>query len=158
MFFSSKGGASKTTYARLCAEHFKRIELFLTENKGVYSTLEINCLKSLFESKPYLRVFNITRHEISIRRYKQFLDDFDDIKPTYEATTNMVDLVKTFDSKSVVLFDIGVDAHDQFIELEKNGYVSDFFGKMDYIFIPIKYDQDSIASAYSATIFLFRIG
>lgn len=153
-YFSSKGGASKTTYARLCAEYFKRMETALSGKTSFYSDLEIKKLKSMFETKPYLRVYNITRHEISIRRYKQFLDDFDDIKPTHEAITKMVDFVKTFDTKSVALFDIGADAHDQFVELEKNGNVSDFFGKMDYIFIPIKYDQDSIASAYSATVFL----
>lgn len=153
-YFSSKGGASKTTYARLCAEYFKRMEIVLSKETSFYSGLEIKKLKSMFETKPFLRVFNITRHEISIRRYKQFLDDFDDIKPTEESIKNLVEQVKTFDSKSVTLFDIGADAHDQFVDLEKEEIGKDFFRKMDYIFIPIKYDQDSIASAYSATLFL----
>lgn len=153
-YFSSKGGASKTTYARLCAEYFKRMEIVLSKETSLYSDLEIKKLKSMFDTKPFLRVFNITRHEISIRRYKQFLDDFDDIKPTEESIKSLVEQVKTFDSKSVTLFDIGADAHDQFVDLEKEEIGKDFFRKMDYIFIPIKYDQDSIASAHSATLFL----
>jgi hypothetical protein len=69
-FMSSKGSASKTTYARLVSEYFsKNIK---NRIESGYTEIEIKELGFLNTTKP-VNIFSVTNHEVTLVRFARKL-------------------------------------------------------------------------------------
>lgn len=151
-FISGKGGASKTTFAKLLCEY---TQIFLPSaiSTDVYSRPETELIESLLPKNNTLNIFNVTDYEASLGRYAKFYGQLTNVPSDSRKSFKAGNLESEDDSIS--LYDVGADVHANLKVFEKSEEGKVFFEKLDFIFIPIKYDQDSIDYALE-TVLLFQ--
>lgn len=143
-FISEKGGASKTTFARVVSEYFKSNIKFKVDN-NIYSSAEKDVVKSLSFDYAKPIVYNVTNSEKSITRFSSFISIIEveciNLKSFFD------DLDKAIKNKNLSLFDFGADIFKELMMYEESEAGQEFFSNIDIMFIPIKYDQESIQAA-----------
>jgi hypothetical protein len=143
-FISEKGGASKTTYTRIVAEYFKSDIQFKVDN-NLYSDAEKDVINNLgFEyAKPV--IYNVTNSEKSITRFRSFIT----IKEVECVNSDLFfsDLNEAIKSRNLSLFDFGADIYKELMSFEESEIGKQFFSEINIMFVPIKYDQESIEAA-----------
>lgn len=126
-----KGGVGKTTFSRLICEFF---------SEGFSDAYMSNT------ANKYVRLWNITRSEIGAGRFTNLLSYIDDIH-----ATNLEILAKklgeTLGSDHLSIYDFGNDTMEMLFDFEKSDAGASFFSSIDYLFLPIKADDESFKSA-----------
>lgn len=126
-----KGGVGKTTFSRLICEFFS--EGFSDAYVSKMANRDV-------------RLWNITRSEIGAGRFTNLLSYIDDIH-----ATNLEILAKklgeTLGSDQLSIYDFGNDTMDMLFDFEKSDAGASFFSSIDYLFLPIKADDESFKSA-----------
>lgn len=153
-FIAGKGGASKTTYTRLVGEYF---QYYLREELGSenYTNKENEILqKALYKNNYSVDIFNITNSETSISRFNKYFENIEDIVSEGSSSFSNTLMMNVEKGNKISLFDFGADIYATLIEFEKTENGKRFFSSLDFLFIPIKHDEEYIKSAYDAiTIF-----
>ena len=152
-FISGKGGASKTTFAKMLCEY---TQIFIPNNidTEIYSKEERELIASVLPKDNSLKVFNVTDYEASLGRYSKFFGRIKNV-PVNELKMFDYNALKSNDDL-VALYDIGADVYTNLKLFEKSDEGKVFFEKLDVIFVPIKYDQDSIDYALD-TVLIFQV-
>lgn len=152
-FISGKGGASKTTFAKMLCEY---TQIFIPNNidTEIYSKEERELIASVLPKDNALKVFNVTDYEASLGRYSKFFGRIKNV-PVNELKMFDCNALKSNDDL-VALYDIGADVYTNLKLFEKSDEGKVFFEKLDVIFVPIKYDQDSIDYALD-TVLIFQV-
>lgn len=126
-----KGGVGKTTFSRLICEFFSEgfsdAYMSNTANKDV-------------------RLWNITRSELGAGRFHDLLTYVDDIF-IKSSETFCKKLGETLGSDQLSIYDFGSDTMDMLFDFEKSDAGASFFSSIDYLFLPIKADDESFKSA-----------
>lgn len=133
-----KGGIGKTTFSRLMCEFFS--EGF---SEAHMSNLSNKDRKQLMPKN--MRLWNITRSDLGAGRFADLLAYVDDIHAiNFEIFAKKLE--ETIDDDGVSIFDFGNDTLDMLFEFEKTQEGAQFFSSIDYIFLPIKADDECIKS------------
>lgn len=143
-FLSDKGGASKTTYARIVAEYFK-YSLPKNINTAVYSEEEKSLVSNVNSDFSKVSIKNVTNHEVSIKRYMKYFSIVNVTTQQDSLFNKKLVIQKSTDGISI--YDVGADVFQNLLVFEESEEGQDFFSNLDVVFVPIKYDQESIDAA-----------
>jgi hypothetical protein len=143
-FMSSKGSASKTTYARLVSEYFSKNIKNRIENG--YTEIEIKELEFLNTTKP-VNIFSVTNHEVTLVRFAKQLGTIHEISSTDTSSFEGRLFNPSIENNDIAIYDFGADIHTILEEFSVTKKGIEFFTEIDYIFIPVKYDEDYVVSA-----------
>ncbi|MDD2368628.1 MAG: hypothetical protein PHQ90_04940 [Sulfuricurvum sp.] len=145
-FISQRGLVGKTTYTRLVAEYFE-FHLFEKMDTDWYDSTEKKSIKTLIKSDK-LRLCNISIEQPGIKRFTKYFADIQDIQliPKTFFEKRLIDSVNKVDTTT--LFDFSEEIYDILTEYENTTEGTNFFSKINYIFVPIDSTPEAIFAAY----------
>lgn len=151
-FIAAKGGASKTTYTRLTGEFFQ----FHLRDKFAFAnyTKEEKRIihQALYENNYSVDIFNITNSETSISRFNKYFENIEDIISEGNNSFSNALMMNLNKKNKISLFDFGADIYTTLMDFERTENGKLFFTSLDFLFIPIKHDDEYIKSAYDSLI------